>query len=185
PDFLYRTEHTSASPARTAPSDWELASRLSYFLWSSLPDDDLMRLAAAGTLHEPEELARQTQRMLRDPKARRLATEFFGQWFGFYQFDRYRGVDPERFPEFNDRLKAALYDEAVSFFEHIIREDRPVNEILFADYTFWNRDLAAHYGAGDVVSSEIATRVGDANKNHRGGLLGLGAVLTVTSAPLR
>ena len=124
--------------------------------------------------------------MLRDPKARRLATEFFGQWLGFYQFDRTAASIRERFPEFNDALKAAMYDEAVSFFEHIVREDRPVSEILFADYAFLNRELAEHYGIEQrTLADERLARVEDVGKHHRGGLLGLGAVLTVTSAPLR
>jgi hypothetical protein len=185
PDFLYRAERPAGGSEAIALADWELASRLSYFLWSSLPDEELSRAAAAGQLRDPEQLARQARRMLADAKARRLATEFFGQWFGFYQFDRHRGVDVERFPEFNDRLKSAMYDEAVSFFEHIVRTDRPVNEILFADYAFLNRDLAKHYAvAGDQAGDALAKVEGIA-RDHRGGLLGLGAVLTVTSAPLR
>lgn len=124
--------------------------------------------------------------MLRDPKARRLATEFFGQWFGFYRFDQHRGVDLQRFPEFTDSLKTAMYDEAVSFFEHIVREDRPVDEVLFADYAFLNRALANHYGVEPAVAlNDQVARVGGVSDFHRGGLLRLGAVLTVTSAPLR
>ena len=178
PAFLYRAERPSAG----ALSNAELASRLSYFLWSSTPDDELRRAAAAGELSDPKQLTRQARRMLRDPKARRLATEFFGQWFGFFQFDRYRGVDPQRFPDFTDDLKAAMYDEAVSFFEHIIRDDCPVDEILFAKYGFLNRELAEHYGIADVATSNVQ-RI--ENLRDRGGLFGLGAVLTVTSAPRR
>src|SRR5262249_2218930 len=132
------------------------------------------------------ELARQATRMLKDPKARRFATEFFGQWFGFYQFDRYRGVDPDRFPEFDDGLRNALYEEAIAFFEHIVREDRPVDEILFADYAFLDRDLAKHYGIESPdLPEKGSARVSGVEKHRRGGLLGLGAVLTATSAPLR
>jgi hypothetical protein len=122
--------------------------------------------------------------MLRDDKARRLATEFFGQWLGFYQFDRFRGIDPEQLPEFNDVLKAAMYAEAIAFFAHVVRENRPINEILFADYTFVNADLAKHY-AIDMPLSDSLVRLDDANRWHRGGLLSLGAIHTVTSAPLR
>ena len=122
--------------------------------------------------------------MLRDPKARRFATEFFGQWLGFYRFDLYQGIDVERFPEFTDRLKSALYAEAVSFFEHIVREDRPVDEIVFADYSFWNRQLAEHYGGpGERLASEGFSRVDGLRRLHRGGLLGLGAVLTSPPRP--
>ncbi len=190
PAFLYRAESASGEsdkPGDIVPlSDWELASRLSYVVWSSLPDEELSRAAAAGELRNPDELARQARRMLRDRKARRLASEFFGQWLGFYRFDEYRGIDAQRFPEFNEALRAAMYDEAVSFFEHIVREDRPVEEILFADYTFLNAPLARHYGldATEVPEGQHV-RVADVAGEHRGGLLGMAAVLTATSAPLR
>jgi hypothetical protein len=185
PAFLYRAERPPDQPGIVALSDWELASRLSFFVWSSLPDDELRRAATAGELRDQEQLAQQARRMFRDPKAQRFATEFFGQWLGFYQFNRYRGVDPERFPEFDDRLKAALYDEAIAFFEHIVREDRPVSEILFADYAFVNSDLAKHYSLDNTVTSAALARVAGLSGSHRGGLFGLGAVLTATSAPLR
>lgn len=185
PSFLYRAELPQQQAGRFPLTDWEVASRLSYFLWSSLPDEELARAAAAGELREVDQVARQARRMLADPKARRLASEFFGQWLGFYQFDRWRGVDAQRFPEFSDALKTSLHDEAVSFFEHIVRQDRPVNEMLFADYTFLNDDLAKHYGAPATVAARNLTRVENAGAFHRGGLLGLGAVLTATSAPLR
>ena len=186
PAFLYRAEPVDGDADIVALSDIELASRLSYFLWSSLPDDELRRAAAAGELRDPERLAAQARRMLREPRARRLATEFFGQWFGFYRFDEHRGIDADRFPEFDETLKTALYDETVSFFDHIVREDRPVGEILFADYAFLNEKLARHYGidTSDAPSDQLV-RVADVSQHHRGGLLGLGAVLAVTSAPLR
>ena len=136
PDFLYRVEKPTEVSGVTPLSNWELAGRLSYFLWSSIPDEELRRAAVAGELSRPETLERQVKRMLGDPKSRRLATEFFGQWLGFYRFDQHRGVDAERFPEFTDEVKAAMYDEAVSFFEHVIRQGRPLREILSADYTF-------------------------------------------------
>ena len=157
---------------------------MSYFLWSSIPDDELRQAAAAGRLHDPEALADQARRMLGDPKARRFAAEFFGQWFGFYRFDKYRGVDGARFPEFNDSLKQAMYDEAVSFFEYIVREDRPPGEMLFADYLFVDAQLARHYGLPANDAARLA-KVDATGQYHRGGLLRLGAVLTVTSAPLR
>src|SRR5262249_3230404 len=136
PEFLYRLEQSTGSAALVkaaaagAPSvksltNWELASRLSYFIWSSIPDDELRRAAAAGELSDPQQLRKQATRMLADPKARRLGTEFFGQWLGFYQFDQFKGVDTSRFPEFTNEVKSSMYDEAVSFFEYIVRSDRP------------------------------------------------------------
>ncbi|MBK5294450.1 MAG: DUF1592 domain-containing protein, partial [Acidobacteriia bacterium] len=186
PAFLYRLERPEKAAAAQPLSGWELASRLSYFLWSSIPDEELRRAAAAGELNQTRQLQRQVNRMLADPKARRLSTEFFGQWLGFYRFDQYRGVDTARFPEFRDEIKTAMYDEAVSFFEHLIRKDRPVREILFADYTFLNQALARHYGVKkEIASVSQPELVEGAGTFQRGGLLRLGAVLTATSAPLR
>jgi Protein of unknown function (DUF1592)/Protein of unknown function (DUF1588)/Protein of unknown function (DUF1587)/Protein of unknown function (DUF1595)/Protein of unknown function (DUF1585)/Planctomycete cytochrome C len=195
PQFLYRVEEVAGvSAVRPAPettpvrplTNWEVASRLSYFLWSSIPDDELRRAAGAGELSNPDGIQRQAKRMLADPKARRLSTEFFGQWLGFYHFDEHKGVDTSRFPEFTDAVREAMYDEAVSFFEHLIRRDRPVREMLFADYTFLNQDLARFYGVKkEIKSAERTELVEGANAFHRGGVLRLGAVLTATSAPLR
>lgn len=199
PQFLYRVELAAdASPVRSNASfqpdqstvrpltNYELASRLSFFLWASIPDDELMRAATAGELSNPQGIERQVKRMLADPKARRLSTEFFGQWLGFYHFDQHKGVDTSRFPEFTDDVKEAMYDEAVSFFEHIIRQNRPVRELLTADYTFLNQDLAKFYGVKkDVKAKDQVERVEGVSEFHRGGMLRLGAILTVTSAPLR
>jgi hypothetical protein len=190
PAFLYRLEQPEELSGARPLSNWEMANRLSYFLWSSMPDEELRRAAQAGELSSPRQLERQVKRMLADPKARRLAVEFFGQWLGFYRFDQYRGVDAGRFPEFTDEVKAAMYDEAVSFFEHVIRKDRPIREIVSADYTFLNRRLAEHYGVDEEVAAKIASEdraefVSGAPAMQRGGLLRLGVVLTATSAPLR
>jgi hypothetical protein len=195
PQFLYRLEQGTGAlairkvadaPAIRPLTNWEMASRLSYFLWASIPDDELRRAAAAGELSTEAGIKRQVQRMLTDAKARRLAIEFFGQWLGFYHFDQHRGVDTSRFTEFTDDVREAMYDEAVSFFEHIVRRDRPVREILFADYTFLNKDLAKFYGVKrEINATEQPELIEGANAFHRGGLLRLGAVLTATSAPLR
>ena len=187
PAFLYRLEKPSVQTTATRPlSDWELAGRLSYFLWSSAPDKELRRAAAAGELKNPEKLREQAKRMLADPKARRFSTEFFGQWLGFYRFDQFTGVDTGRFPEFTDEVKSAMYDEAVTFFEHIVRKDRPVREMISANYTFLNAPLAKHYGIkAEKLSKDVMQLVESANTFHRGGMLRLGAVLTTTSAPLR
>ncbi len=186
PAFLYRLEQPAEGIAARPLNAHEVASRLSYFLWSSMPDPALRKAADAGALATPAQLSAQAKRMLADARARRMATEFFGQWLGFYRFDQHTGVDTKRFPEFNEPIKAAMYDEAVSFFEYIVREDRPVSEMFYADYAFLNRDLAKFYGIGRQVSSTTRVeRVEGANAFHRGGLLRLGAVLTATSAPLR
>ncbi|MBM3786594.1 MAG: DUF1592 domain-containing protein [Acidobacteria bacterium] len=180
PQFLYRVETQSAAKALT---NHELASRLSYFLWSSIPDAELDRAATAGELQNPLQLEKQARRMLADPKARRLAVEFFGQWLGFYRFDEYRGADPSRFPEFTAEVKAGMYNEAVSLFEHIVRKDRPVREFYGADYTFLTPALAKHYGVKAEGDGSAPTP--NAPAFHRGGVFRLGAVLTATSAPLR
>jgi hypothetical protein len=195
PQFLYRVEQPAESAMVRPVSDvsvarplsnWEMASRLSYFLWSSIPDDELRRASTAGELSNPQQLRLQVKRMLADPKARRLSTEFFGQWLGFYHFDQFKGVDTSRFPEFTQEVKESMYDEAVSFFEHVIRDDRPVRELLYADYAYLNKPLAKYYGVKrEVKSTGDVERVDGASEFNRGGLLRLGAVLTSTSAPLR
>lgn len=188
PEFLYRIE----SPVKRAPivalSDFEMASRLSYFLWSSKPDDALLEAAAKGELSNPEQLASQARRMLKDPKARRLSVEFFGQWLGFYRFDDYAGIDTGTFPNFDGPLKTSMYEESIRFFEYLLVEDRPVDEILFADYAFLNQRLATHYGIPweeTNTASDKLRQVEGVQKYHRGGLLRLGTVLAVTSAPQR
>ena len=197
PSFLYRAEPATGSPATAAPatglpggvrplSQHELASRLSFFLWSSIPDVELRRAADAGELATTAQIAAQARRMLRTSKARRFATEFFGQWFGFYRFDKFSGIDADMFPEFSDSLRNAMYDEAIEFFSFIVRGDRPVNDILFADYAFVNRELAEHYGLQvDFSKSPRMKRVDQITRSHRGGLLRMGAVLATTSAPRR
>ena len=195
PAFLYRVEQ-AAEPGPVRPgaavasarplTNWELASRMSYFLWASIPDDELRRAAGAGELSSTQGIQRQVKRMLADPKARRVSTEFFGQWLGFYHFDRHNGVDTGRFPEFTDDVKQTMYDEAVSFFEHVVRKDRPIREILFADYTFLNNTLAKFYGVKkEIKSKEQVELVEGAAGFQRGGMFRLGAILTATSAPLR
>ncbi|HEY4084848.1 MAG TPA: DUF1592 domain-containing protein [Bryobacteraceae bacterium] len=186
PQFLYKVELTSQAPTAHPLSNWEMASRLSYFLWASVPDDELRRAAAAGELTTTAGLRKQVKRMLADEKARRMSTEFFGQWFGFYRFDKFKGVDTGRYPEFTEEIKSSMYDEAVSFFEHIIRTNRPVGDILYADYDYLNKPLAKYYGIKkEVKSDDDVELVEGVNALNRGGVLRLGAVLTTTSAPLR
>lgn len=194
-DGAGRIEQSAEDLPRTSPvlnhrstrpiSDRELASRLSFFLWSSIPDAGLMDAAETGNLKTPEELESQVRRMLADAKSRRLAVEFFGQWLGFYRFQHFAGIDEQRFPEFDQQLKESLHAEAVGFFEHWIRQDRPAAEILFADYTFLNERLVDHYGLQDVSAPARQFVKVDNLPSHRGGLLSLGTVLATTSAPLR
>lgn len=185
PAFLYRVEPV-ASPAERPLDDWELASRLSFFLWSSIPDEALRRAAVAGELRDPTRLAQQVKRMCADPKARRLATEFFGQWLGFYRFEEFRGVDTTHFPEFSSDVQRAMHDEAVSTFEYLVRAGRPLREMLHADFAFLNRPLAKFYGIErELPAGEDFAKVEGASAFGRGGALRLGAVLTATSAPLR
>jgi hypothetical protein len=185
PAFLYRVEPVTG-PGERELNDWELASRMSFFLWSSIPDAELRRAAAAGELADPAHRAQQVRRMTADPKARRLAAEFFGQWLGFYRFDQFRGVDTGRFPEFTEDVKSSMYAEAVSTFEYLVRRDRPIKEMLYADYTFLNQPLAKFYGVTPPVKlGDDLVKVEGAGALNRGGVLRLGSVLTVTSAPLR
>jgi len=186
PAFLYRVELAPEVATVKPLNDWDMASRLSFFLWSSVPDEELRRVAASGRLSDPQVIREQTKRMLADPKSRRLATEFFGQWLGFYHFDQFRGVDTTRFPEFTPEVRESMYDEAVSFFEHIVRQDRPVRDLLFADYTFLNAPLAKFYGIKkEGLAKDHLELVPAADSFERGGILRLGAILTATSAPLR
>jgi hypothetical protein len=185
PEFLYRIERPKGKTQIVALSDYEMASRLSYFIWSSMPDAALVQAAAQGELSSPEGLAAQVRRMLEDPKSRRLATEFFGQWFGFYRFDGYAGIDTGRFAFFDQDLKNDLYEESIRFFEYLLTQDRPVDEILSADYTFLNARLAEHYNIPwKSDTGEWLLREG-LGLSNRGGLLRLGSVLAITSAPLR
>src|SRR5207302_5066213 len=123
-----------------------LASRLSYFLWASMPDDELLARAAAKELHKPDVLIAQTRRMLRDPKVRGLATEFAGNWLDIRRFEEHNAVDRERFPTFTNDLREAMFEEPVRFFIDLVRENRPVTELLYGNHTFVNPVLAKHYG---------------------------------------
>lgn len=158
---------------------WELASRLSYFLWSSQPDWQLRRVATDGSLLQPEVLNAQVRRMLKDPRAEAMAKEFAGQWLEFKGFDKHAAVDDKKFPEFTPELRRDLDRETALFFTHVIRQDRPVQEIVGADYTFLNERLAKHYGVPDVKGE--AFRQVEVKGQHRGGLLGQGSLLTKTS----
>ena len=179
PRFLFRFEREpSAVPDGTVYriSDVELASRLSFFLWSSLPDDRLIELAASGRLHEPAVLEQQVRRMLADPRAEALVRNFAGQWLRLRELD---DAEPDT-PEFDDNLRASFREETELLFASILREDRSVLDFLDADYTFVDERLARHYGIANVRGSYFR-RVALAPDSPRRGLLGQGSILTVTS----
>ncbi len=195
PAFLYRLEaapslrphfHTSTRPhaGPSAPvSDWELASRLSYFLWSSQPDAALRAAAASGNLRRPEVLAAQTRRMLADPKVRRLATEFAGQWLHIYQFDTLDEKSEKHFPEFAG-LRRDMYEEAIRFFADLFQRGGSVLSLFDADHTFVNERLARFYGIPGMRGGEWR-RVDGLRRIGRGGLLGLAATLAKQSGASR
>jgi len=162
--------------------DFALASRLSYFLWSSMPDDELYQLAAAGKLREPRALAAQARRMLQDPRSRALVDNFAAQWLQLRNLKEL-SPDPSLFPNFDEALRSAMRTETELFCLNIIREDRSIVEFVDADFTFVNERLARHYGLAGVVGDEFR-RVSLANTT-RGGLLSQASILAVTSNPTR
>jgi len=153
PEFLYRVETAGPGTSPTPISDWELASRLSYFLWSSAPDDDLRALAASGRLRDPQVLAEQARRMLKDDKIRRLATEFACQWLHVYDFDSLDEKSERHFPSFKT-LRGAMYEETILFFADFFRRDRPALDFLDANFTFVNQPLAEFYGIPGVSGED-------------------------------
>jgi len=183
PDFLFRIEHDPA-PAGEAHrvTDVELASRLSYFLWSSMPDAELSSLAEAGKLHEAAVLDAQVKRMIADPRSSALADNFAGQWLELRNLDVVK-PDPDKFPEWNPELRDSMRTETRLFFDHILRENRPLAEFLDAHYTYLNARLAKFYGIPGVEGDEF--RRVDLATDQRGGLLGQASVLTVSSYPTR
>ena len=169
----------------TAPmADHEVASRLSYFLWSGPPDEELTRLAFARRLHDPEVLKAQAKRMLSDPKAAALATQFAGYWLKFNKIADHLDISRQRFPEFTESLQRAMYDEVHYFLEEIIRSDLSILSLLDSKFTFVNRELAAHYGMEDVTDAGFQ-RVQLTDRDGRGGLLGMAGILSLTSHPDR
>jgi mono/diheme cytochrome c family protein len=181
-EFLFRIER---DPAAVAPntayriSDVELASRLSFFLWSSVPDKALLDLAIAGKLSDPKILDTQVRRMLADSRAESLVTDFAGQWLYLRNLAAV-SPDARMFPDFDDNLRQAFRQETELFFDSIVKEDRSVLDLLRANYTFVNERLARHYGIPNVYGSRFR-RVALSDDTVRGGLLGQGSILTVTS----
>ncbi|MCX7036014.1 MAG: DUF1592 domain-containing protein [Proteobacteria bacterium] len=187
PDFIYRSEIEPAQLTAGAGyriNDIELASRLSFFLWSSIPDIELINLAAANKLHEPKVLKKQVDRMIADPRSQALVRNFTGQWLNI------RGIAASEpvvntFPDFDSTLREAFKREVELFFASIIQEDRSVNELLTADYTFVNERLAKHYGIPGIYGAQFRRVNLGADQDIRRGLLGKGALLTITSDAAR
>ena len=185
PEFIFRVE---LDPEGAAPgsvhrvSDLELASRLSFFLWSSIPDDELLGIAERGELKNEAVLEAQVTRMLADPRSQSLVTNFAGQWLFLRNIARIQ-PDPASFPNFDDNLRDALRQETELLIQSMLREDKSVGDLLDADYTFVNQRLAEHYGIAGVYGTEFR-RVPVSDENRRG-LLGHASILTVTSYPNR
>jgi hypothetical protein len=204
PDFLYRLDltgtgggssksvssrialKTAATVAIQPLSGYALASRLSYFLWCSMPDGELLRHAAAGDLQRADVLLAQTRRMLKVPRVHGMAAEFTGNWLGFRQFETNNSVDRERFPTFNDSLRSAMFEEPIRFMEDTISNNRSALDLLYGNYTFVNPELARHYGIPGVTGdANTWVRVDDAARYGRGGLLPMAVFLTQNSPGLR
>jgi uncharacterized protein DUF1592/uncharacterized protein DUF1588/uncharacterized protein DUF1587/uncharacterized protein DUF1585/uncharacterized protein DUF1595/cytochrome c len=183
PSFLYRIEQPAPGKAAQPISDWELASRLSYFLWASMPDEKLLQTASQGTLRDPEQLAAEGRRLLKDPRVRGLATEFACQWLGIRDFDKHEEKSERHFPTFVS-LRGAMYEEAVRFFVDLFQRDGSVLEILDADHTFVNEALARHYGIPNMTGPEWR-RVDGMKRLSRGGVLGMAVTLSKQSGASR
>ncbi len=183
PRFLYRLEQGDSADSAYQLNDYEMASRLAYFLWMSMPDEELLALARRGLLGQAETLRAQVVRMLADPKAAAFTKAFPAQWLGYAELGGAIKPDDVAFPAFTPALTAAMVEEAHRTFDRIVREDRSLLELLDADYVFVNEALAKHYGLKGVVGREM--RLVDLDDRRRGGVLGMGAVLTATSLPTR
>lgn len=185
PNFLFRIERDpdplDASKVHSI-SDVELASRLSYFLWSSMPDDELLGLAESGKLHTPEVLDAQVRRMLADKRSAALAENFAGQWLEIRNLDAIQ-PDPRKFPEWGPELREAMHTETRMFFDHVLRENRPISDFLDGRYTFLNEYLAKFYGIEGVTGPDF--RRVELATDQRGGILGHASVLAVSSYPTR
>ncbi len=185
PNFIYRVEFGEdalESEDAVALTDWELATRLSYFLWSTSPDEELRLLAARGTLSDPEILSEQTNRLLKSPRSTALAKNFATQWLQIGVLDE-ANPDSELFPEFDEELRLAMREETLRFFDHVLREDLTTSTLLAADFSLLNERLSEHYGI-EGVKGEMMRVVSLADTQRRG-LLGHASVLTATSNPTR
>ena len=186
PHFCFLVDLSEPGAAPRPLSNYALASRLSYFLWSSIPDEELLSHAAAGDLHEPTVLIGQARRMLQDDRVRALAVEFAGQWLDFRRFEEHNGVDRARFKSFTNELRQAMYEEPIRFFLDVARRNGSVLDFLDADHTFVSPVLAKHYGMPVPDGNTDAwVRVDAAHEYGRGGLLPMGVFLTANSPGLR
>jgi Protein of unknown function (DUF1592)/Protein of unknown function (DUF1588)/Protein of unknown function (DUF1585)/Protein of unknown function (DUF1595) len=184
PHFLFRIERETPGKSMAYPlSDYALASRLSYFLWNSMPDDELFALAGKGKLQDPSVLKAQVRRMVLHPRGRAFAESFTSQWLRTKELSTTAQPDPGRFPEYNPNLRDAMMQEPVELFYSLFREDASLFKLLSADYTFLNGPLAKHYNI-EGVSGNNFQRVKLTDKN-RGGVLTMAGVLTITSYPQR
>ena len=177
PAFLFRVEQAPAGAKAGPVSDWELATRLSYFLTSAGPDEQLRQVATSGKLSDKAVLEQQTRRLLQDEKIRALAIEFGTQWIHVRGFDEIKEKSEKHFPMFNAELKSAIYEESIRFFQDLFQNDRPVTDIFASDATYLNETLAKHYGIPGVTGPQWR-RVEGVQKHGRGGILGLASVQT-------
>ena len=186
PHFCFSTQPSDAEEPIHPLSDYALASRLSYFLCSSMPDEDLLGSAARDELHQPDILLSQVRRLLRDERVTGLATEFGGHWLGYRQFQQHNSVDRQRFPAFDDNLRQAMFEEPIRFFVDLIQRDGSVLDFLYGDHTLVNTTLAAHYGMEDMsLDPGQWVRVEQASRYERGGLLPMSVFLTKNAPGLR
>ena len=183
PAFLFRIEADTPGKPSWPITHFELATRLSYFLWSSMPDRRLFKLADEGKLTDPAVLAAEVDRLLADPRSEAISRHFAGQWLGFDELREVSDPDTTRFPTFTPGLRNAMYRESVEFFNHLLRENRPVTELIHSDYTFVNSELARHYTMPGISGDKFQKiQLTDPN---RGGVIGQASILTATSVSLR
>jgi hypothetical protein len=188
PNFLFRIEEDRPQSKSIADngypvSHYELATRLSYFLWSSMPDDELFHLATENKLHEDATLDQQVRRMLKDPKSKAMAEYFGGQWLGVNALLTTANPDRDKFKKYTPQIRDSFYAQAIEFVDSIFREDRSITTLIDSDYTYLNEPIARLYQIPDIKGEEMR-RVPLKNP-VRGGILGLGAVHVITSFPLR
>ena len=185
PHFCYRADPPAVGDTVQPLSDLALASRLSYFLWSSLPDEELMKLAREGKLRDERVLLAQTRRMLKSPKVTGFALEFFGSWLRYRDFLDQESVSREAFPGFDEKLKQAMFAEPTQFITRLIQEDRPITDLLHSNTTLVNKRLATHYGLPFSGQNEEWVEISGLNAQGRSGLLGMAVFLTKNSQPQR